>query len=880
VNLPAGTKLGPYEVLSLLGAGGMGEVYRARDTRLDRIVAVKILRSGLTTNSDLRARFEREARAISHLTHPNICALYDVGNQDGAEYLVMEYVEGETLADKIARGPLPLSLVLRYGAQIAEALHQAHRGGITHRDLKPGNVMITSSGAKLLDFGLAKFVAEPAHVFSDQSAPETVRPLTSEGAIVGTYQYMSPEQLHGAAIDHRSDIFSLGIVLYEMTAGQRPFPATSSASLIAAILSADPIPLRSLQPAAPPALERIILTALEKNPEERWQTAQDVARQLRWLAESSPSTEALSGSVSVPTAPRRRLFHPFVTVAAAVAAALLTYAATKYFSPSPASAVQAHLLFVPPDGMTAPVSPETPNFALSPDGRTLCFVARERGERSLYLRPLQSTSIRKLEGTEGASSPFWSSDGRSVAYSAGGKLWKTSAAGRTVPQPICDVGIAGAVGSWNGKTILFIDRPGGRKEIYRVSDTGGTPVQVKPLRANEWRHGWPLLLPDEQHYLYQTSAMGSLERQLMFGSVDKPQTSVVLHNVSQVALLSDDRLAYVRDGKLMAQRFDAERGIVLGEPALLATDVSYFYLSARAQFSAANGVVVYRTDTSTGRLSLMDRGGKKIRTVDDAGLFYDLALSRDGKRAAVTVVNRSTGMGDLWVYDLARGVKDRFTSEPGFELHAVWEPDGRGIVYSEAPGGVLPHLVRRSLGSATSGNLMPPGPFQFAGSFSSDSSTLFYERQSDKTKNDVLRYDMKSGTSEPVLATVASEGDPQVSPDGKWLAFTSDASSSGDVYLVNLSSNHSERIRISANGGSNPRWRGDGGELFYLSDEKRIMHAIPRTAADWNDIRTEELFAVPPDSGAFAVTPDGQSFLIMETMLNPSDAFFNVAIGQ
>lgn len=500
--------------------------------------------------------------------------------------------------------------------------------------------------------------------------------------------------------------------------------------------------------------------------------------------------------------------------------------------------------------------------------------------RSLYLRALDSPAIRKLPGTENAFGPFWSSDGRWIGYSAGGKLWKTAAADGAVPQPICDVALSGAVGSWSGNTILFVDRSGGRKEIYRVADTGGIPVQVKPLKASEWRHSWPLFLPDGRHYLYQAAMTNSIERQLLLASLDEPQTSVLLRNVSQVALLSDDRLAYVRDAKLMAQRFDAGKEIMLGEPTLIAEDISYFYLSGRAQFSAANGVIVYRTDKSTGRITLMDRSGKKTRTIDDSGLFYDLGLSRDGKRAAVTVMNRATGMGDLWIYDIARGVKDRFTSEPGFELHAAWAPDGRSIVYSDAPGGVLPHIVRRSLSSATSENLMPPGPFQFAGSFTSDASALFYERLGETTKEDILRYDMKTGASEPVLETGANEVDPQVSPDGKWLAFTSDASGSGDVYLLDLSVSHAERIRISPDGGSVPRWRGDGGELFYLSDKKRIMHAIPKTPGDWSDVRTVELFAAPPNSNTFAVSPDGQSFLMMETMLNASDAFFNVVLGQ
>ena len=307
--------LGPYEVVSLLGAGGMGEVYRARDTRLDRVVAVKVLRSGIGDNGELRMRFEREARAISHLSHPHICALYDVGNHNGSEYLVMEYVEGETLAERIQRGPLAVSQVLRYGTQIAEALHHAHRGGITHRDLKPGNVMLTTTGAKLLDFGLAKFAERLQHS-SDDSAPETLKHLTAEGTIVGTFQYMSPEQIQGNAVDPRSDIFSLGIVLYEMTSGQRPFPATTSTALIAAILSADPVPLRSLQPATPPALERIVQTALEKNPDERWQTAQDVGRQLRWLAQSSPALEPSAMATSRPRRSRAVALIALIAVAA------------------------------------------------------------------------------------------------------------------------------------------------------------------------------------------------------------------------------------------------------------------------------------------------------------------------------------------------------------------------------------------------------------------------------------------------------------------------------------------------------------------------------------------------------------------------------------
>jgi Tol biopolymer transport system component len=872
VTLPGGTMLGPYEVLSLLGAGGMGEVYRARDSRLDRAVAIKILRSGIA-GGDLQARFEREARAISHMSHPHICAIYDIGNQDGSEYLVMEYVEGETLAERIRRGPLPVSQVLRYGAQIADALHHAHRAGIAHRDLKPGNVMLTSAGAKLLDFGLAKFV-DSVHVFSDDSAPETASPLTAEGAIVGTFQYMSPEQLHGARADHRSDIFALGVVLYEMVTAQRPFPAASSAGLITAIVSADPVPMRTLQPTASPALERIILTALEKNPEERWQTAQDVGRQLRWLAESSPSTETAALS---PPARRRLSRSAMVTVGAAVAAALLTYGTTRLFRQPAARSMPARLDFVPPRGIVPVASPESANFALSPDGTTLCFVGRQGGSPWLFLRRLDSLVIRKIEGTENAFSPFWSPDGAWVGYSAGDKLWKTEVGSGAVPQVICTVGPTGAVASWGGHTILFVDRPGGRPVIFRTADSGGTPVQVTRLTPREWRHGWPHVLADGVHYLYLASTASSLDRELRLASLDESKTTVLLRNISHPDLLSEDRLVYVRDGKLLAQRFDRRRGAMSGEPSLIADDVAYFYLSARAQFSAANGVVVYRTDTSTGRLTLVGRNGP-TRVIDSGDPFYDVAMAPDGKRVAATLTSRATGMGDIWIYDLARDVKERFTSEPGFELAPVWAPDGRSIVYSDAPGGSLPHLVQRALASSTFTDLLPRGAFQFAGSFARDGSALFFDRLGGPNREDILRLDLGTRVPAPVVATSFSESGPQVSPDGKWLAFVSDASGESDIYLLSLSGSGGERLRISPSGGVNPRWRGDGRELFFLAGPGRVMSVVPNAAGDWSEVRPTEVLHASADTFAFAVTPDGQSFLLLEHAQGESDSLFHVAL--
>jgi serine/threonine protein kinase len=865
--------LGPYEVDTLLGVGGMGEVHRARDTRLGRIVAIKILMPGLTASSERRMRFEREARAISALSNPHICALYDIGREGDTEYLVMEYIEGETLADRIARGRLPLSQVLRFGTEIAQALQHAHRAGITHRDLKPGNVMITSSGVKLLDFGLAK-LANPERESSDSDAATMVNPLTAEGMVVGTLVYMSPEQLEGRAVDHRSDIFALGCILYEMATGHRPFAGASRAAISAAILSADPAPVRSLDPSSPPALERIILTALEKSPEDRWQTAQDVARQLRWLSETSSTTEPVS-SVKSSRFDRRLLI---ALASALVIGVLLAWGATRLFTTHHDNP-PVRLQLVPPDGIQAFSHPEQPNLALSPDGRTLCFVAIQGGASSLFLRRLDSDDVRKVEGTNGASGPFWSSDGQWIGFSARGKLWKTNIAGRAAPEALTDVWTTGANASWLGHTILFADGSGGRPEVYRISDQGGSPVQVTTQKKGEGRHTWPNFLPDGHHFLYWSKAADTFDRQIIFASLDSPATSVLLRNVSQVRLISRDQLVYVRDADLLGQRFDASKGTLVGDPVLIAKDIEYFYPSGRATFDVANGVIVYRTDTRTGRLVSADRKGV-TRLIDDHGPFDEFSLSyaNDGKRAAVTVLNRATGLGDIWIYDLARAVRDRLTNDSGLTLTPVWSNDGRSIVYALAAG-TLPHLFRRDLTTSASEELTPSGKFQFAGSFSPDGNTLFFEQTVPRTRVDILRLDMRTRTAQPMLNSTFSESDPQASPDGRWLAFSSNSAGSEEVYLQSLGAGDVHRVRISTSGGNSPRWRRDGQELFYLSKENGVMSVTPKIAGQWDETNITELFRVPPDTLRFASSPDGQSFLIVEGARGTSDSFFHVIAG-
>jgi len=869
MTLTKGRTLGPYEIVSLLGAGGMGEVYRARDTRLNRTVAIKVLPAVLNANAALRERFEREARAISALSHPNICALFDIGSDDGTDYLVMEYLEGETLAERIARGPLPSSQILRYGVQIAEALQKAHRAGITHRDLKPGNIMITSAGAKLLDFGLAKFVDPAPRLFSENSAPATqLGPLTAEGTIVGTFQYMSPEQLEGKNVDHRTDIFSLGVILYEMATGVRPFRGDSPVSLVAAILSTDPVPVRSLQPASPPALERIILTALEKDADDRWQTAQDVGRQLRWLSESSLSTEQIA------PATRRRIPFSAILVITAIVAALVTFAAVRFLIPTATKAEMTRLDFALPPELHSVTWPEVTDFAVSPDGRTIAFVATNGTMGSIYVRELDSFDVRNVPGTEDGFCPFWSSDSQWIGFNARGKLWKTKIAGGATPAAICDLK-SGAIATWQGETILFSPTRGDHREIYRVAASGGQPVKVTSLQKNEWRHGWPWLLPDGDHYLYLAYSAQSLDRRLVLASLRTSAQSVLANNVSEARVVGKDRLLYVRDGDLLAQRIDVAKGITVGDAAKITSDVGYFYPVARGDFDASpNGTVVYRTNTSSGRLVQFDRKGNETRIIDK-GLFWDHALSPDGTKAAVTVETRSTGLMDIWIYDLARGVRDRFTSEPAIEVSPAWAPDGRSIVYSQGEGGTFPHLVQRGITASTSEELTPRGPFQYGANFSPDGD-LFYEREGEDGNN-ICRLSMKTKTSEVIIKTGFTEKSPAVSPDGKWLAFVSNATGAEEVYVQNLAAG-SARIRISNKGGGTPRWRRDGRELFYVSPAEEVVSVVPDAQGRWDDARPVVLFRSSGIFG-FAVAPDGQSFLISDRAAGAADAFFHVILG-
>lgn len=864
----AGTRLGPYEIVSLLGAGGMGEVYRAVDTRLGRHVAVKVLPPGTASSAARKARFEREARAIAALSHPNICAIHDVGSEAGTEFLVMELLDGESLAERLARGPLPITQVLRYGAQIADALQQAHRAGIVHRDLKPGNIMLTGAGVKLLDFGLAKTAQAKA---SDQDdVPTVVAPLTADGTLLGTVAYMAPEQIEARDVDHRADIFALGIILYEMATGQRPFSGSSPTAIIAAIVTNDPPSIRSLQPSVSPALERIISTALEKNRDDRWQTAQDVGRQLRWILDTASSSEAPPRPGVRPQ--RRLLLGAVVAIAALLLAAGGAYVGSLRRTP----AAEKRLEFTAPPGLAAVSGFDSNAFAIAPDGRSIAFLATAGGERFVAIRDLGSYEVRRVEGSDGAFGPFWSSDGEWIGFSARGKLWKARRTGDSAPEPLCDVGIGGAIATWRGDTILFALAPEAKPEIHRVPAGGGTPVALTHPPAGEWRHAWPHFLPDGKHFVYAAFASGTMNREIVLATIDGSKRAVLLRNVSGVRSGAGSRLLFVRDGRLLAQELDVERGTMVGEAQTVADDIAYFYPTARADFDATpGGTIVYLTDHRTGRLAVVSRSGVAKRVFED-GRFFDVTVSPDGTKAATTLINGATGLGDVWIYDLARGIRDRFTTDPGMEFSPVWSRDGRALLFASAQGGSVPQILFRPLNGSQRALLKDRGRFRWPTSVSPDGETVYFVDRDATTKNDIYRVSLRGSEPETLLKSEFMESDAVVSPDGVWLAYSSDATGRREVYLQQLDAPGSARIRVSPSGGSLPRWGRTSSELFYLSSDARTLLSARTASGRWEDASTEPLFRNELPIIAFAPRNDG--FVILDGTPGPRHGIFHVVL--
>jgi serine/threonine protein kinase len=877
MGIVSGTKLGPYEIQCSLGAGGMGEVYRARDTRLNRSVAIKILPPDLSRNSEARERFDREARTISSLNHPNICTLHDVGHQDGTDYLVMEYLEGETLADRLRKGPLPLDQVLKYGIDICEGLENAHRTGVVHRDLKPSNVMLTKSGAKLMDFGLAKAMSAVGTASSSLtmtfSGPSADQPLTAKGMLVGTFQYMSPEQLEGKDVDARSDIFALGSILYEMLTGRRAFQGKTTASTIAAILAADPPPLSSLQPMSPAELQRVVRGCLAKDPEERFQTVHDVKLQLKGIAESGAQTAVSRSVASERKGPERILW----LASGILLGALAAFSLIPFLRPK--QAVHGLHAYIPAPDKTQFifVGDRTAPLEISPDGTRLVFGAIDmEGQILLWVRALDASASQPLPGTAGATYPFWSADSRFIGFFAEGKLKKIEATGGP-SQIICDAP-DGRGGSWSREdTILFAPTYNG--PLYKVAAAGGTPVQVTELDPHENTHRWPQFLPDGRHFLYFTrSSMGEASSTYA-GSLDDKEKKLVFRSRSSVVYATAGYLLFVRDATLMAQPFDERDQHLRGDAVPLFDGVLENPLYSHSIVSVStNGILAYggagsRAEPS--RLLWFDRGGKQIGEVGELGgsnVYTVPRLSRDGKKLAVTLGDPYRGATDIWIYDLGSGTRTRLTFDPAGSNQAIWSPDGGEIVFFSNRLTSFPQMYRKASNGAGKDELLLNSHGQDRpDDWSPDGKYIVYEPNSSVNTLWLLPL---FGERKPAVfiggESGNSPGQAKFSPDGKWLAYVEYGQRRRDVFITPFPGN-TGKWQVSAGGGQFPRWRGDGKELFFLAENGTVLMAVdvdlsgsaPRVGIPKKLFDVHPVYSPSsPEASAYDVAADGQRFLV------------------
>ena len=864
--LAPGHKLGPYELVSPLGAGGMGEVYRARDARLGRDVAVKILPAEYSADPVRKQRFEREARTISGLNHPNICVLHDVGSQDGVDYLVMECVRGETLAKRMEKGPLPLEPVLKYGAQIADALDKAHRSGVVHRDLKPGNIMLTATGAKLLDFGLAKPAVPLASVATLTTAVTQDSPVTEQGTIVGTFQYMSPEQLEGKEADARSDIFALGCVLYEMATGKRAFDGKTTASVIAAILGSEPKPVTALHPTFPPALDRLVRECLAKDPDERWQTAHDIKLELLAIGEGArEGVPAIAASKS-----RRREAAAWVLALAGLCLALIL--GGLYFSTANKQAKVIYS-YIPPPEKSAFVfeGDEAGPLVISPDGNSLAFVASSPdGKQMLWVRELNATSARALRGTEGATFPFWSANGRSLGFFADGKLKTIEVAGGR-PTALCDA-VGGRGGSWNqDDTILFA--PLFQSPIYRISASGGTPVPITKVDTTKHTsHRWPAFLPDRKHFLYLAMSHGiphDPNDAVFFASLDGKENRLVMQSFANVVYASG-YLLFLRDNQLLAQPFDPDSGTLKGEAQRIADDVRYDNSTWRGTFDAAeSGILAYGTGENVqSQLACFDRSGKRLGSVGEKK--PNLAVARLSPRGDKVAIQFAELLPTILLRDLTRGAETMLTFPPADGLSPVWSSDGRWIAFASGRARGVSNLYRkRTDGLGDAELLMATDKNKQPTDWSSDGKFLLYANGISGSQQTVEALPLE-GDRKPILVaapkSVSSDNEGNFSADGRWVAYQSNESGRPEVYVVPFM-HGGGRWQISTSGGGSARWRRDGREIFYLRLDN-VLTAVPVT------LRPESLelgsahplfrTAVSARSG-YDVSPDGQRFLIAAT---------------
>jgi Tol biopolymer transport system component len=874
-----GRQLGAYRLEAPIGAGGMGEVYRAKDTRLGREVALKILPAAFAADPQRRSRFEREARAVAALNHPNICTIHDVGHDQGLDFLVMELVDGESLAARLARGPLPVDDALTRAIEIADALDKAHGQGIVHRDLKPGNVMLARAGsgksratqAKLLDFGLARIVPSAA---AAGAAPTDTTPMTDTGAVLGTIQYMAPEQIEGQPADARTDIFAFGALLYEMLTGRRAFEGASTAALMAAILREDPPPVH------PREVGRIVHRCLAKDPLRRYQSARDLLNDLEDVQQSVDS-----GQLETPLPPAPASSQPGARLAWVVAAASLIFAAVAGWSAltvRPADAPVTRATLLAPEGTEFDFSEGAP--ALSPDGRRLAFLARRPdGTRQIWLRALDSLAAQPLAGTEGATHPFWAPDGTALGFFSDLKLRTLDLTGSGIIRALCPVDRTARGGAWGPDgTILFARS--GTSEIYRISANGGSEVRATEFdaRREEQLHRFPTFLPDGRHFLFLSDGRAESgdppdHLTVFVASLDSTSRKRITWADSSVTYSRSSHLLFLRGDTLFAQRFDASHVALAGTPVEIAARVSMSVRNEAALSVDRDGTLVYQTGLGElAQLAWMDRTGRLLSTVGPPGHTRTVELSHDTRKVALVVWDPQT-YRDIWVRDLERDTSITISREAGHEFCPVWSHDDRQLFFALQNGTHSSTATQSSILSKTADGASmpqmvyaaPDGQYAMPTSISSDGSILatMIGKESPDYDIGVLRL---AGSAPHLLNRpefVEMNGQ-LARTQSRWLAYQSDESGSTEVYVQRLDRQRA-RFPISTAGGSHPRWRRDGRELFYLSPELKLMAVEITLEPRFSAGIPKALFEpkVRPFLGyQYDVSPDGQRFLVLRTV--------------
>jgi serine/threonine protein kinase/Tol biopolymer transport system component len=856
IGIGPGDLVGPYEIMARVGKGGMSEVYKARDVRLDRVVAIKILPSEFRIGPEHRSRVEREARAIAALSHPHICTLFDLGEQNSFQYLVMEYLEGETLADRLKRGALPAHEALCVAVQILEGLNHAHRHAIVHRDLKPANIMLTASGIKLLDFGLAKMLERTSRPGGNGS-------VTVAGAIAGTLPYMAPEQVEGKQVDERTDIFAFGAVLYEMLSGRRAFEGETQAAIIAAIMTKQPTALHVVMPSVPAALEHVVEGCLAKGVEARWTTAADVLLELKWLSGQGAYTTS-----SAPKGQRRDRVIRIWAASSFLLIAVLSFLGIR-FGATKFSKTEAH-----PVRLEIPLPEEVTmgaldSMAISPDGRKLVFAGQNTdGRNLLWMRDLDSLEAHPLTDVEGES-PFWAPDSRSIGFFSGtGKLQKVDAAGGT-PVTLCDA--AGAnMGSFNGRgAVLFASglRVGG--ELRSVPETGGqTKVVLRPDKSKGERSlNCPSFLPDGRHFLYFSRNIDRSKTGIYVSTLDSSKPTFVMPLASCAMYAPPGYILFIRDDALIAQPFDLGTLHLRGDPFTLAQQFGSWDAQNRRFFSVSqNGVLVYRgNDAPQTQLIWYTRDGKRLETAGENGRYLQIALSPDATKVTLEKLDTTSNTSHLWLLDLRTGVSSRLTSDPGMDTDVIWSPDSREIVFASDRIGQM-DLFSREIGATQDKLLYADGERKVPESWTTTGDIVYMTELRDMH----LLKAHESRKPVLLLQTGFQSDEPHVSPDGRWVAYGSVESGRWDIYVASFP-DFGNKIQVSNNGGAQPLWRGDGKELYYLTLDGKMLAIDIMAGATLKTGVQKFLFETrvrhpKPVMDQYGVSPDGQLFLVAEPL--------------